>query len=606
MVALIALLACKSPPTPAPAGEGLVGDHPLNPFPVGVLHMADGHLDLDAGAYDLPDGLTPLRTERLAWRDGFSPAQTSVVRLDRVEASALPGWRSPTPGESGVRLLDRTTGTWLPVMAELDAHEEAVPGTLLVRPLVALPYGHTVAVALTTELTDPVDHFGAMFTEGPPEDLAPHVEHFQALLDDLGAHGLPSDQVALAWDFPVGDGTTPLRSAWSQVAVPASVTLEAPRNLDDGDDVAPLTWRATRGTFRAQDFLVDDLGLNLGADGTVSPTGEVDVDVYVSIPTSVADAPAGSVPVMVFGHGIFATPERYLDTDDDASNVNALADELGAIVVALRWRGLTTPDLGVALAAGADFARIHEITDRLVQAQANMKALHRLLKEGDLLEDPVFTGLTGQSLPNRDRVVYYGISLGAIEGAVMLADGPPLEEAVLHVGGSQWSTMLERSSNWPTFATLLEPAIPDALTRQRLYATSQLWWDPVDPIGYTADLAGRSFVLQESLGDQQVPNLTTRVLARSVGLTLLTPDADPVWGLETAPGPLQGDVRALVQMDPEVGLPDDTNRPAANSGAHEAPRHFPGVLEQTRAWLAGDPLTSTCGPAACSASNPGE
>lgn len=597
MVLFALVLACSSPPE----GVGLVGDHPLNPFPVGMLHMEDGHVALSAADFGLDPALSPLPTERFAWRTGFSVAQTSVVVLDRVEAAALPAADEPTPGASGVRLLDRTTGTWLPVFAELDAHPEARPGTLLIRPLQALEPGHTVAVVLTTDLTDPVERYRALLHGRAPRDLRGHRAAARDLSEQLEGLGLPADEVALAWDFPVGDGTRPLRSAWEQVGIPETFELEPSREAED--DVAPYTWRTTRGTFESVEFLVEDRALALEADGSVLPQGRVDVDLYVQIPPSVADAPAGSVPVLIFGHGIFGSPETYLDTDDDASGVNQLLDELGAIGVALRWRGLTRLDLAGALQAGADFGRIHEITDRLVQGQANHLALKRLLLEGDLLADPVFTGRDGQSLPDAEQLLYYGISLGGIEGAVLLAGSPEVDAAVLHVGGSQWSTMLERSSNWETFAYLLEPTIPDPVTRQRLYAVSQLWWDAVDPIDYTADLADRPFLLQEAIGDQQVPNLTTRALARSVGTVQLEPEVEPVWGLTRVEGPTEGPV--YVQIDPEVGRPDGGNQPAEDNGAHEAIRHYPGVAEQQRVFLSTGRAESFCGATACSASSQG-
>lgn len=591
------LLACTGSPTPAPAGEGLVGDHVLNPFPVGALHMTDGHLDLPGEAYGLDDDLTPLRTERLAWRTGFSPAQTSVAVLPSVDVDAL---------EDGVRMFDRTAGEWLPCLAEIDLHPAADGNTLLVRPLAALPYGHSIAVVVTTEVSPPVEHFHAMLSDGPPPDLEPHRDHFLDLVSDLAAQGLAEEEIAIAWDFPVEDGTRPLRVALETVAVPSSFSLEPARELDEGDPVAVHTFRATTGTFVSTDFLLDDTTLDLDVTGAPSPVGEIDVDLYVHIPESLADAPAGSAPVLVFGHGIFGTPEAYLEEVDDPSRVLALADELGAVVVGIRWRGLTRPDLVGALNAAADFARIHEITDRLVQGQANMAALMALLTEGDLLDDPVFHNRSGERLPAGDRIVYYGISLGAIEGAVMLAQDPPVDAAVLHVGGSAWSTMLERSSNWSIFEALVVPAVPDPVTRQRLYATSQLWWDPVDPISYTQDLQQRSFLLQEATGDQQVPNLTTRMLARSAGLSLLDPAVEPVDGLPLVNGPVPAGARTLVQMDPEVEPPAPGNRPAANNGSHETPRHWPGIASQTLEHLQLGTVGHYCGASACTASNQGE
>ena len=207
----------------------------------------------------------------------------------------------------------------------------------------------------------------------------------------------------------------------------------------------------------------------------------------------------------------------------------------------------------IAIEVAGDFGRIPEITDALVQAQVNVHTLARMVREGDLLDDPVFLGTEGQSLPLRGRLVYYGISLGGIEGAVFAASGGPVEAAVLHVGGSMWSTMLERSSNWTTFETVLLPAVPEPADRQRLYAISQLFWDPVDPVAWAGELVDKPVLLQEAVGDEQVPNLTTQALARSAALPHAQPSIGEVYGLESVTMPLPPGSRAYVRYDPRSG-----------------------------------------------------
>src|SRR5688500_4378512 len=121
-------------------GVGLLGTGWANPFPNAELVGPDG-LDLR----DLPAvGETPLPVDRLAWRTGFSPAQTSVLRLEGISPDGLPSHLDIRPGEGTVRMVDLDDGTVLPCMAELDAHEDALEPALLVRPLTALAVGHRV------------------------------------------------------------------------------------------------------------------------------------------------------------------------------------------------------------------------------------------------------------------------------------------------------------------------------------------------------------------------------------------------------------------------------------------------------------------------------
>lgn len=606
-LALLALLACKPAVDDVEPGVGLLGDHALNPFPMAEL-VVDGALALDASAFDFGDSVTALPVDRVAWRTGFSPSQTSVVVLDDVDASALPP-QSAALTDGSVRLVDLATGARFAVMAELDAWPEAERPALLIRPLQALPIGAEIAVVVLTDAAPRPARFDLLLDDEPPASLVDQAAQTRALVDRLvSLDAARADEIAVAWSFPVGDGTAPMRSVWAQAAPASRWSWSRQRDRDAGDSLAPYAWRVWQGTYTTQQFLRDDRSLDLSIDGSVSPLGDVNAELYVHIPESVADAEPGSVPIMVFGHGIFSQPSLYLDTPDDKSGVNQLAEEGGFIVIASTWRGLTTRDSADALLVANDFGRISELTDRLVQAQANARALVELARDPEFLADPVFAGTHGQSLAAPDQVVYYGISLGSIQGAVLLAGGAPLDAAALHVGGGGWSTMLERSSNWSTFELVLGDRITDPTSRQVAYAVSQLWWDAVDPLSYAEELSKRDMLYQVALGDEQVPNFTSEAFARSVALPSLSP-APSVADLAPVVGPLAAPSRAYVQFDPELAHPAAANRPAPTTGAHDAPRRWSGARAQINHYLRPETrgeIVHFCGEAICAASNLGD
>jgi hypothetical protein len=232
----------------------------------------------------------------------------------------------------------------------------------------------------------------------------------------------------------------------------------------------------------------------------------------------------------------------------------------------------------------------------------NNRALIRLLTEGQLLDDPLFGGLA-----DRERIYWYGISLGSIEGAVTFALQDQLSYGLLHVGGAAWSTMLERSSDWSVFEPLVQNSIPDPYDRQRLYAASQLFWDPVDPASYVADLQGKQLLWQASIHDEQVPNISTELLMRSVGVSLGSPAVTAPVGIETVALPARAPL--WVQYDPELPAPPMNNRPAPVSGAHTTPRTWAECQEQVAAFFeagAEGAVISACGDQPCTASNLGE
>ncbi|TNE87390.1 MAG: hypothetical protein EP330_18150 [Deltaproteobacteria bacterium] len=595
-VLLLAIAGCSG----AEPADGLLDDGLYNPFPA-PNHIVDGHVSLDASRVPTPDGGAPMPVDRLAFRTGFSRGQTAVVWLDDVDASALPSWREPTPGEGGVVLYDLTDGRFIPVFAELDAHPDAVERpALLVRPLESLAPGHEVAVVVRTSAAERPESFQRLL-DRPHRDDRTLSDDLHETLDAVAAAGI--DDVAVAWSFPVGDRmTSPLTSALDQVSLDGAYTIDVQRIAADGDRVGPFTARSGEGTFTVQNFLVDDQFLDLQADGTVSaPVGTAQAELWVHVPESVLGADPGTVPVMIFGHGIFGQPSNYLGTSD-TSAVLRVANDLGAIVVGTVWRGLEADGRLDALEVAGDFGQFPLITDRLVQAHVNQKTLLSLVRDGDLLDDPFFLGLA-----DPDTVVYYGISLGGIEGQVFMAQHPPVEAAVLHVPGGVWSTMLERSTQWPIFELVMDEAVPSPHDRQLLYAFSQLFWDPVDPVSWTEEFGSELVLLQESIGDEQVPNMTTELLARSAGLPILEPYVRLPYDLETT-GDLPSGGAALVQFDTLYAEPLDVNRPPALTGAHQDARLFPGASAQTVEFLTPGQfgkVTHFCGANPCTTDNDG-
>lgn len=605
------ILACSGKSSPEVEGA---------PRPALATFPSPDWID-EAGQLAIPEGLLPevegglpFPVQRVAWRTGFSPVQTTVIDPEvELDRESLPG--ADQLAEAGsVQLWDLDAGERLPAFAELDAWCMATPTDpacadevprLLVRPLRPMPVGHRVAVVATSAVRAATGEAWAgpswwqdLVAGRPHGSLEAWVEPTQALLARLQELGVT--EVAFAVDFPVGDGAAPLRSIIAQTPTPTAWSFRRVRDADLGDSVPPRTWKALEGSFTVANWLADDVQFELdGLDPRAQ--GEASANLYVHLPESLRDAPDGSAPVWIFGHGIFGAPADYLGEDDDPSALLELADRAGAVVVATEWRGLCQRDMITAVGVGNDISRIPELSDKLAQGVANTHALRRLLTEGGLLDDPL---LMGKADPSRLR--YYGISLGGIEGAVLLAVDPEIPHGVLHVGGSSWSTMLERSSNWPTFETLVGYGYPSPGDRQVLYAAMQLFWDEADPASFGAELRGRSALWQESMGDEQVANITTESLARAAEATLLLPAHSAPVGLSTAAAPLRGP--ALAQFDPQVGEPEPVNRPPAVSGAHGIPRHWNGTMEQILRFL--DPLDPGvvehyCGASACAADNPG-
>ena len=629
------LLACPTeppaPPAPGPCGiggePGLVDGSVINPFPsahvTASAETATGcRVAIPEGALPVGTGSDPIDVRRFDRRDGFSPGQTSWWRpLVAIDASSLPSWQDPAESlatDASVQVFDLGTGERLLSFAETDAFPEQgeQQRAVLIRPLEALPMGTRVVVVVTDAVRDqdgaPLvaqGTFAALRDGGEASVSAAVAAHYGALFEQLTALGVDRTRIVMAWDFPVATAPTMTRELDSvltamRAEVPLDptfapdVTVNALLDTDVGPAIpAAGLWRELRADVPIMHYLWDaddaatdeehDAGVfRLDADGLPIPRALDSMFLIGAVPESVRGAAAGTVPVVVFGHGIFSAPQDYIASATDQNSSVALLNRLGAIGLGTEWRGLTERDRPDAVRVAVNLGRFPLITDKMIQGVSNTAALARLTQTA-FIDHAAFAADGGGSLIDPDRVLYFGISLGGIEGTTLLSLSEVLDTGVVHVPGGIWSTMLERSTHWNTFETFVFEALDSPWDRQLLYATSQLYWDPVDPIVHAVNLADRNILMQISVGDEQVPNFTAEALARTAGLAQVSPGVEPVYGLPELTPPSAPGTSGYIQFDSQLGRPPTTNRPStSNYGAHTAIRHTDEVMTQVEAYLA--------------------
>jgi hypothetical protein len=132
-----------------------------------------------------------------------------------------------------------------------------------------------------------------------------------------------------------------------------------------------------------------------------------------------------------------------------------------------------------------------EIFETLIQGLANHLALERametILSEEVFLcrpEDATATGCTaGARLTDPTKLYYYGLSQGHIFGTTVVAYTSKITRGVLGVGGGNYSTMLERSSDWPTYKAVLSGTFPDPFDVVLAINLFQQRWDFTETSG---------------------------------------------------------------------------------------------------------------------------
>ncbi len=225
-----------------------------------------------------------------------------------------------------------------------------------------------------------------------------------------------------------------------------------------------------------------------------------------------------------------------------------------------------------------------------------------------------------QHTPVFDGTVFYdGNSQGGILGGAVTAISTEWTRAVLGVPGMNYSTLLQRSSDFSTYETILNPAYPDELDRIIGFPLLQMLWDRAEADGYAEHMTDNPYpgtpahqvLMQVAFGDHQVANVTADVEARTIGARVRvpalapgrSPDVTPYWGIPAVPTyPWKGS--AMVIWDsgnpaPPLGNVAPTE-PAYGQDPHENPRRTPAAQLQKSEFLKTDgALIDTCSGAPC-------
>lgn len=535
------------------------------------------------GANDPAKHMDPARVNLL---DGF-PIGSQIVAFFKAGISktglpALSDLASSMTDKSLIWLMEMKTSKKVPLFAEVDANVKGdeVPA-LIVRPMERLAFDTRYVVVLRVGLKDSK---GANLA--PPEPfrkirdsekitekvLLAEAGRMKDVMDFLDQQKIPRSLVLLAWDFHTVSQDalqvnlkTMLDTALSKI--PATGPAFADITFDDKDITKePEVLRAVEGSFMVPSFLAsddDDSWLKLDAQGKPVYRGMQKFFFYLHIPRCAATATT-PLPILFFGHGLFGTRKGDLTSGYHKK----LQNELCAVTVSTEWLGLSESDVPAVtkqIIAG-DFTNMPRITDRLQQAQVNAATLVKLLK-GDFLKHKSML-VNNKAITDGKTVYYLGISNGGIQGVAFASLTKDIERFVFNVSGGMWSMMIPRSSNFAILAMGLERRYPSAVDRAALVSLSQHLWEYTDPITWAPHVLGtplpgrtkKKVILQESKDDDQVPNMATRVVARALGLTHLSPVVESVYGLTPKAGPLDS---AFVQWSTNPPVkPPGTNTPA--------------------------------------------
>ncbi len=557
---------------PFPSNRLTVTD-PSTPTGVRVAIPADAApINIDGVRMDLTD-------QNRA--DGFSPSSMIVFAADGVdlEGSGVPDADdigASIDGSSPIVFEDATASEPWPYWAELDVQS----GLVTVRPAVLLREGHTYRITIG-ELID---------TEGNEISLE-----------------------ETSWEFTVA----------STESISGRLLSMLDQSYDLIDTAAPAFTvdtvrteggvRTIDGTFDIANFLDNDGTpggrLIFGADG--QPSVNAESPTYAAkYHCVIPDTPAAPVPTVVYGHGL-------LGSRDEVDFFGAIASEGSIAACATDWLGMSTQDVPNLAGILAEMGRFGEQADRMLLGQVAFQMLGRLVNGGFVSHEAFLNG-DGAPILAVDGAVFVGNSQGGILGGAATAVSTEWSRAVLGVPGVNYSLLLPRSSDWPQFQTLFEANYADVDDRLMAVVLAQMLWDRGENAGYVQHLTRNPYPGRESkdvllvgaFGDHQVANISTDVLARTIGAKVHSPGlepgrataTEPFWGIDVIDGyPFVGS--AYVMWD--FGTPAPPSGPTPpfppdyGNDPHGAGSSEPLVLVQALSFLLDGTFMDVCGGKPC-------
>ncbi len=644
------------PPLGLPAGcqPLLAGADCFLPYPSDFFRVADAgsptgyaiettgaaklRLPLDAGSSD-PGASADITDFRPL--DGFSTIPAVVALFpEAVTPAGFPGifddFDGGVPPSSAMLLVEADTGTPVPSFVDLDPRAtNPARQAIVLHPLVALKYTTRYVVALhgvqaaAGGLAPAPEGFRRLRdgkTVGDPQ-LAPLQAHYDTdVFPVIAKLGVARGDLQLAWDFTTGDETQAdadmlqvrkLTMEWLAQNTPAVQVTK----MDV--DPQPNSWRQIQGTVEGPLFLTSGqpgATLYRGSDGQVAQNGTTRFPFTANVPASVRD---GSNPgrTVAYGHGFFGSQSEVID-----GSTREIAQALQAVFFCIDWWGMSTADAPVLINSILyDPSQILLFGERVPQAMANWIVMTAAIRgplhaESHFLRPASGEG-SGQGAGANDPVYdgqpanYLGISQGAILGTVLNSLSPDFRQIDLNVGGAAFTQMMWRAVPFNSFLDFIRLADPDPLEQQKWMASTQAEFDRFDPATYAplilqrppAGSPPRSVLMQNGLGDAEVPNMASFLLARLIGIPELSPNDYPVPLLPEQPAPVAS---AMTLWDFGVDLaalygqaePQATN----STPVHEGVRLQPSALAQMDAFFRpGGEVIDPCDGGPCYAVDAG-
>ena len=531
-------------------------------------------------------GGTPIAAAPYNLNDGFSPGQVITLKVPGLDTPAALASTNPIPlndlsrnesqdSKEPIVVIDAETEKRVPIWVEIDSNASTPEETaVLIHAATQFESGQRYIVAMR-KLRDANGNKLAApegfryYRDDLPSKKQPindQRKRFDKIFRGLRRAGVKRSNLYLAWDFTVASdeniaerllhirndafaelGDTDLADGVVQGTTP-------PFEVDTVDDNPdPEVARRVQGTFTVPCYLTNNCEaparFTLDSNGNPTRQGTYEANFDCIIPHAAVDDPGFSpARPSIYGHGLLGEAGEV-----NSSPQRTLAQTHNFVFCATDEIGFANEDIPNTIGILQNLGRFPELTDRVQQGLLNELLLGRLMDNpGGFLSDVAFhaDGATLASPPVIDtsKLYYNGNSQGGILGGALTAVSPDFTRASLGVPAMGYSTLLNRSIDFDTYATIFNPAYPNELSRPLALSLIQMLWDRSEPNGYAHRMTDNPLpgtpehevLMNIAFSDHQVTTWQADVEARTIGASIHTPvvydgrwpDVDVGWGID--------------------------------------------------------------------------
>jgi hypothetical protein len=562
---------------PAPVVALYDGAAAMAPFPSDHF-LVGGHVVLGPAAHGDPLLRAYRRTvPELEELDGFATSSGAFFRFsDEIDAS------DPTSLAQAIVFVDVDRQERVPASVRYASwHEDGR----------AVAPDFTVFVEPSAPLAPKTRHLVVVLDElrsksGAPVRAAPATRallggdaegaYGTAVRAALAASGLASEHVVAATMFTtaaVHDAMATVAKTIREGPPPAASALIVDKRATAPGDERVRFW----GTFAAPEHRAPRPdGRWSVRDGAPVTRSIAQLEYFL---TFTHPERPGPKPIVVFGHGLGRDKDMSWEIAEYLAELDVAIVAIDAPEHGSRHDPPFPPGGTDQVSSTLDFIGVDLDTrsidvglarDDFRQLASDQLHLFRLVSAMTTLD--VLPAGAPDGAPDVDpsRLLYMGVSFGAVIGSTVLAFVPEVRAASLTAGGAPLGTVLRDSQMLRLLVNNILPEDASETDFARFIVVAQSIADPGDPASYAAFVArepfpgitgwrGADVLAQEAVGDGIIPNSATAALARALGLAQVEPVIDPVPGLVRVASPLDSrgsqPVRGLLQLDRADGQP---------------------------------------------------